>query len=570
MEAQADWRPAYLNHEEMTWLLHDWAQRFGDLLAIESIGTSPEGRDIWLATVHDTRCSPAAEAPGLWVDANIHATEVTASAAALELIWALISPHADAMAQRTRQTRTVYVVPRQNPDGADAALAPTPVFYRSRPRHAPDPHADEPGPRIEDIDGDGRVLLMRIPDANGWWCRCEREPRLLRPRMPHEDPAELECYDVRPEGPGTPPPGDNGVGPLDLNRNYPYQWRGEAEQPGAGSGPMSEPEVRAVVDAIRARPNLGAYLSYHTYSGVHLIPFGDRATLEPADAERYQTLAAMAQALTGLPTEPTLAYWGDMPVYGTSDDWFYDEIGGVAWTTEFWNPLAAAGVERMLTEYWSDWNEDEERALLRWADEVAPGECYVDWYRYEHPQLGPVELGGWDQLLLVNPPPSVLTDALAGHAAFGMAYALALPELELTLEGVARMPDGLLRVDVTVANTGWLPTHVTDRALLAGAGPSVTCAIDAPGVEVVGAREVDLGQLSGAPRPAGVLGDYAFPYGGELSSAPRRRAVSFLLRAEDPGTQRVTLTAAHPRAGRARIEVELAEFAPSTEPGHDR
>ena len=34
--------------------------------------------------------------------------------------------------------------------------------------------------------------------------------------------------------------------------------------------------------------------------------------------------------------------------------------------------------------------------MLRWADVHHPGEVFIDWYPFEHPQLGPVELGGWD------------------------------------------------------------------------------------------------------------------------------------------------------------------------------
>ena len=60
-------------------------------------------------------------------------------------------------------TRTFYVVPRVNPDGADAGLADG-RFRRSSVRPYP---RDEPedGLHREDVDGDGRVLFMRMKDA---------------------------------------------------------------------------------------------------------------------------------------------------------------------------------------------------------------------------------------------------------------------------------------------------------------------------------------------------------------------------------------------------------------------
>ena len=57
---------------------------------------------------------------------------------------------------------------------------------RSRPR--PYPHDEEPvgGLVWEDIAGDGRMLMMRIPDPNGAWKISPEEPRLLVRRHPAE------------------------------------------------------------------------------------------------------------------------------------------------------------------------------------------------------------------------------------------------------------------------------------------------------------------------------------------------------------------------------------------------
>ncbi|BDI15574.1 hypothetical protein ANSO36C_13760 [Nostoc cf. commune SO-36] len=67
---------------------------------------------------------------------------------------------------RCLDTRTFYICPRVNLDGAKLALADKPKFIRSGTR--PYPHDEErnDGLVIEDIDGYGRILLMRIPDAN--------------------------------------------------------------------------------------------------------------------------------------------------------------------------------------------------------------------------------------------------------------------------------------------------------------------------------------------------------------------------------------------------------------------
>ena len=93
-------------------------------------------------------------------------------------------------------TRTFYVVPRVNPDGADAGLADG-RFRRSSVRPYP---REEPqdGLHREDVDGDGRVLMMRQRDPNGPWKPHPDDPRLLVARRP--DDVEGDFYRVFPEG----------------------------------------------------------------------------------------------------------------------------------------------------------------------------------------------------------------------------------------------------------------------------------------------------------------------------------------------------------------------------------
>ena len=76
----------FLRYDELTAELHALAAEHPDLLQVESIGRSHEGRDLWLATVTDRATGPHDAKPAHWVDANIHATELTGSVAALHLL----------------------------------------------------------------------------------------------------------------------------------------------------------------------------------------------------------------------------------------------------------------------------------------------------------------------------------------------------------------------------------------------------------------------------------------------------------------------------------------------------
>ncbi|MCB0151756.1 MAG: hypothetical protein KDE01_29390, partial [Caldilineaceae bacterium] len=133
----------YYRYDDLTRLLHAYAAEYPGLVQITSIGKSYEGRDIWLATVTNFATGPAAEKPALWVDGNIHASEVSPSSACLYFIQQLTAGHGQEPAiTNVLDTRAYYICPRINPDGAEWALADVPKIIRSSTR--PYPYDEEP------------------------------------------------------------------------------------------------------------------------------------------------------------------------------------------------------------------------------------------------------------------------------------------------------------------------------------------------------------------------------------------------------------------------------------------
>ena len=110
----------YYRYDELTGLLHEFAAAHPTLLRLDSIGTSFEGRTIWLAVVTNTRTGADSDKPALWVDANIHSAELVSSMAALRLLDHLLTGYGrEADVTCALDTRTFYIVPRVNPDGAE-------------------------------------------------------------------------------------------------------------------------------------------------------------------------------------------------------------------------------------------------------------------------------------------------------------------------------------------------------------------------------------------------------------------------------------------------------------------
>src|SRR4026209_1966191 len=128
----------FYRYNELTRLLKEYAKEYPNLIRLESIGKSHEGRDVWLITATNFKSGADAEKPAFWVDGNIHASEVTASAAALYLIRSLVTKYKkDENITRALNTRVFYIVPRVNPDGAEGALADQPKIIRSSTRAYP-------------------------------------------------------------------------------------------------------------------------------------------------------------------------------------------------------------------------------------------------------------------------------------------------------------------------------------------------------------------------------------------------------------------------------------------------
>jgi murein tripeptide amidase MpaA len=556
----------YYRHAELTRVLRELAEARPDLVRLQSIGRSFEGKDIWLATVTRFASGPDTDKPALWVDGNIHATELAGSAACLHLLHYLVAGcDRDPEVSRCLDTRVFYVCPRLNPDGAEWALADVPRLIRSGTR--PYPHEDPlPGGLVrEDIDGDGRVLMMRIADADGPWKVSDRDPRLLVRREPAETGGRY--YRLLPEGrienfDGSLIPLQRPREGLDLNRNFPAGWRQEHVQLGAGPYPTSEPEVRAAVDFIARHPNITAAIAFHTYSGVLLRPYSHQPddALPIEDLRTYQTIGARGTVMTGYPNVSVYHEFRYHPkdvITGSFDDWMYDHRGVFSWTIEIWSPQRQAGIfDIKLIDWYREHPVEDDLKLLQWNDEALGGKGFVPWYAFQHPQLGAVELGGWDGLFSwSNPPPALLEKEIERFAPWLVWHLLISPRLEIHEAGAVRLEGDTWRVRLVVKNSGWLPSYVTKRALEAKLARGVICEIELPAEAklTVGPARQEIGQLEGrayTPVAPAVWTTWS-------GDATDERAKAEWVIAAPPGTT-VKLKARHDRAGAASTEIRLS------------
>jgi len=507
----------YFNNKELKATINVWIETYPKLIRMETIGRSHKGRPIRLLTITNQDTGPDTEKPAVWIDANLHATEIAGTTTALNLVYFLLSEYGKDERITDLLDRSVYyVIPRVNPDGAKLAMEEIPQYVRSGVRPYPWEDKQE-GLHSEDIDKDGCILQMRIKDPNGDWKVSTLDSRLMERRDPDEQGGEY--YRILPEGiledyDGYQIKVARTHQGLDFNRNFPIDWRPEADQRGAGPYPTSEPEIKAMVDFITSHPNINTAITYHTFSGAILRPpstFSDDE-MDANDLWVYKTIGKRGTDIVGYPTVSVyheFRYHPKQVISGVFDDWMYSHLGIFAFTVELWDIVGRAGIEdRKFIEWMRDHPHEDDLKILQWADENAAEGAYVEWYKYEHPQLGAIELGGWNRMYTWrNPPRHFMGEEAGKNVPFALALGQMLPKLEIHTLEVERVTDNTYTLNLVVDNTGFLPTYTSAQGKKNAALRDVHVELEIPeGVEILNGRpKTHIGNLEGRSNKIGQI-----------------------------------------------------------------
>ena len=551
----------YFNNHELETTLKAWAKEYPHLLSLSPIGESYEKKPIWLLTVTNKDTGLDTEKPAIWIDANIHATEIAGTTTALYFTEVLLTGYGkDARVTRLLDESVYYIVPRVNPDGAELAMAPIPKYIRSGVRLYPWEEKDE-GLNSQDIDGDGRILQMRIPDPNGDWKISSLDRRMMEKRAPDE--RDGEYYRLLPEGMIEDFDGyivkiANPHQGLDFNRNFPFEWRPEAEQDGAGPYPTSEPEIKALADFITSHLNINIAITFHTFSRVILRPYSTKPDdeMETEDLWVLKKIGERGAKITGyrcVSTFHDFKYHPKEITTGGFDDWLFDHLGIFCYTVELWDLPTVAGIkERKFIEWYREHPHEEDLKILQWIDQTKSPDAYVNWYPYEHPQLGNVELGGWNVMYTWrNPPPAYMEEEASLQAPFLLSLGDMLPHLSVHKLEVSTLGEEKYRINLVLENTGFLPTYTSQQGKKRKAIRPVRIEIELPaGATLVnGKRRTDLGHLEGRSNKLDVSNIWDF------SPTDNRARAEWVIHGT-PGST-VKLNILNERAGMAHLGLRL-------------
>lgn len=470
-----------------------WAQQFPEIVDLYVIDHSFEGRPIYQMTITNKKTGKDTDKPAAYFEGGRHSGEITSSESILWLTQHLLENYGeDAEITSLIDSKAIYLRPQNNPDGSNMYL-----FTEQRNRSTVRPNDTDRDGLLdedpeEDLDGDGIIYQMRkkaetpeeMEKANFVIDPRDPKGRLMKRTFPGKGEYLVYTEGIDNDGDGSF--NEDGVGGLDLHRNYPENWRPNTggdltgrgyTQFGAGEYPLSEIETRSTALWVLSHPNISVVNSMDTRVPMHLRPpstskseermypqdlaiykemdqLGLSFTAYPWAGDVYETYSTRykVNSMTGDPLKPE-------PLFGHGPDFGYFYYGSIWYGDELWNGGA-------MKDYDGDGIYDEYDGLM-WDDEANESRGFKPWTSFNHPQLGEVELGGFHpKFFAQNGPAWQLENWAKKQALFNLAMAKRLPQLTVNDVKVKKLPGGEFEITLEWTNSGKLPVALEQAKLV--------------------------------------------------------------------------------------------------------
>jgi hypothetical protein len=361
---------------------------------------------------------------------------------------------ADPEIARLLKDFAVEVLPLLAVDATVAAAAEPRVAVRRNRRPLDDDRdalIDEDGP--EDLDGDGVITWMRVPDPLGPWRLSDEDPRLLV----KADAKKGERGGWRLESEGVDDDGDgllneDGPGGVAFDRNFPHGRR-EFERE-TGSSAISEPETKLLIDRLLAAKSCVGVLVLGRRDNLVEAPPGNGEgkffpAVENEDRPWFEDLVKLRRERLGFTRKLDDAADGAVHQYA------YAQLGVLGMASKVYERPELPKAESLPSGRVPE--SDEGRRLLD-SDRRLGGAGFAPWKPFAHPTLGAVEIGGFVPGAEDAPTAAELPALTERHARFVLDVLRLFPVAELIDVHAKALGGGLAELTAVVRNGGRLPT----------------------------------------------------------------------------------------------------------------
>lgn len=509
--------------------------------SLESIGTTSSGTELKMLTIHPVESH---QRPAVLVIGNMSGRSPLGSEAALKLVGEILN--ADGPAGSVRW----YILPEANPDGAAAFFASarhkgglnaTPIDEDRDGDFSEDPP--------EDLNGDGLITTMLVPDPAGRWVIDGDEPLLAMKASTAQGQRglyrkETEGYDNDGDGLFN----EDGPGGVNPGRNFPHRfvhWTNEG-----GRWAADQPETRAILEFAYDHPEIAMILVLDKTNTLRNLPENDEA----AGGEKYSVPERWAGALGVKPgkqfsmaqlkelvseftgqhkvterqvrgyieedaatsVDPDDVGWwtavgaeytsaleeagldgnrlpSPKSSVGSVEEWGYFQFGVPAFAVDFWSPPMVAEADSTETEQEDDPLSDKQKALLEYSAEAAANKRLADWTGYKAwekvalPDGQKVLIGGLAPFATTTPPAALVDSLLATPVKLLAALPHWLPDLQFGPVEISSVGTNVYELKVWLKNNGAIPYPTAQGARTRRVPPVV---ITLSGAEILDGRSV--------------------------------------------------------------------------------
>ncbi|MGN0183895.1 MAG: M14 family zinc carboxypeptidase [Aristaeellaceae bacterium] len=364
--AAIDWNARY-TYAELEDQLQAIAETYPDVTELYPIGTTYQERTLWCMELTNPAIDKA-DKTGIAVVANIHGGERESASSAMYFAWWLATESATEQVQQILDNYVVYIVPVINPDGYEQSFV-----YNTRQNMRP-----------RDLNGDGTAFSDPYTDidGDGYIATLYRGTADVQPEVSRTTPSfGMESPDWDGNGILGDDPRNSGI---DMNRTFDYQWNrydvdsvetgviGANAWKSAGSGPATEPEVKAIQNFL-LNNDIDAMATLHTGIQCVLYPWCYRAYDPEVDSDDIPFMKETAAEMAAAFQETTgrgfysMSSYEDYPTSAELIDYAYGRLNIHAYTIEVYSggksedgSIEACKWENTLPEAkWVFYSQDE-------------------------------------------------------------------------------------------------------------------------------------------------------------------------------------------------------------------
>jgi hypothetical protein len=484
-------RPPLLDYRQVQVAMTRIATEHPDLAQVVPVGSAPSrgGR-----AIEALRLAAGARGPGrpaILLVAGLDGTRAWTSDLALDHASKLAAGYAtDPKIKTFLDSTTLYVIPRANPDACEARGA-KPLVETSAT--GPGVDDDRDGRQGEDppsdVDGDGLVTWMRVPDPDGEWMADPVDPRATikadRKKGQHgiwKLVREGRDSDADEEA------SEDAERDAVVNRNFPHDWKEHAKESGLFA--TDEPDARDLCDFVLEHRDIAFVLVYG-----ELDDFSPKPKTVKDDAPLVKRMPpdGLPETDAAILEEIGRRHGKLLEVHGESegdDDgtfqaWCRFDRGLWTASLSLWSiPLDAkekpkeeekkeekkeeAGAPPEPPKADKDKDKDKKKAddepkpsdeakRLRWLDEKSETARYLPWKKFKHPELGEVEIGGWVPYARSEPPEGDREKIAAGELEFLLSLSGMLPRLATSECKATDLGGGVWKIEASIGNDALLP-----------------------------------------------------------------------------------------------------------------